>query len=676
MKRKFSGILILSICILCTLGLTACIDANEVLGTIGIHFHKYETGWTSDEYSHWHKCLNSGCDGTGGNKSVHADNDEDGFCDVCDRDMTKTHSHDYQWVNNHDGTHKKHCSVEGCNQPDINEGPHDFSASDICVCGANEADQEHKHDLELMPELKATCTKDGNYEYYVCSICKNLFWDSDGKIQAEPDDVIIKAGGHIDEDEDGACDVCGNIDWNSESFNLITRSAGTYGYDYLGTIGMGEALQSLYRSIGQAAETMHEDVEKDYEADEAFATISFENLGLSQDDALIVWKTFLDDHPLYYWFKIAFSGSGSTLKLFVEDEYLQGDVRKECNQLIYQKIQEYLTVVEEETSAYQIALGLHDKIILSIDYAYSSPSVPETAKWAHSIVGVFDGRGAVCEGYAKSFQLLLNLRGIENIMVTGTATNNEGQSEGHAWNLIKLDDGEWYWCDLTWDDMGKYRWGVSYQYFCVNDLQAVNWADSGNITTDETGEGIGGSPELLKTFVDNHLPFSPTGSGMSFLYKLPTRSQKVYKGLDHELILRDTFTVGDFQYAIAGYGTVQVIKVSATGDVVIPESVTYRGVKYKVISMGPLGSDKRFGAGEIFGKNVTSVTIPNTIVYIWGLVFYSTNLTEITYKGTVAEWGRVEMQEFWKNDTDLTVHCVGGDVVETGSARRDDYQSK
>ena len=46
-----------------------------------------------------------------------------------------THTHNYRWVNNGDGTHKQHCTNDGCEYPDINISSHDFT-SGACFCGA------------------------------------------------------------------------------------------------------------------------------------------------------------------------------------------------------------------------------------------------------------------------------------------------------------------------------------------------------------------------------------------------------------------------------------------------------------------------------------------------------------------------------------------------------------
>ena len=76
---------------------------------------------------------------------------------------------------------------------------------------------------------------------------------------------------------------------------------------------------------------------------------------------------------------------------------------------------------------------------------------------------------SVCEGYAKALQYLLSSAGIENVIVTGIATNNNGETENHAWNYVKIGSA-WYALDVTWDDPiiiggGKINDKIRYQYF-------------------------------------------------------------------------------------------------------------------------------------------------------------------------------------------------------------------
>ena len=44
-------------------------------------------------------------------------------------------------------------------------------------------------------------------------------------------------------------------------------------------------------------------------------------------------------------------------------------------------------------------------------------------------------------------------------------------SENHMWNNIKMDDGDWYNLDLTWDDTGD---AGSHSYFLVGSQTLVD----------------------------------------------------------------------------------------------------------------------------------------------------------------------------------------------------------
>ena len=58
------------------------------------------------------------------------------------------------------------------------------------------------------------------------------------------------------------------------------------------------------------------------------------------------------------------------------------------------------------------------------------------------------GGYGICLGYATTFQLLMDLAGVECITVVGASY---GSTSDHAWNLVRLE-GEWYAVDPTWND--------------------------------------------------------------------------------------------------------------------------------------------------------------------------------------------------------------------------------
>ena len=124
---------------------------------------------------------------------------------------------------------------------------------------------------------------------------------------------------------------------------------------------------------------------------------------------------------------------------------------------------------------YERELALHDWMIAWAEYdpgALSSGPRGEPIPHNDNPYGFLTGRKGICLGYATTFQLLMDLSGIECILVNGTAHDG---AEDHAWNLVRLD-GEWYAVDTTWDDpvtTGPVSAVIAYlyahQYFNVTD---------------------------------------------------------------------------------------------------------------------------------------------------------------------------------------------------------------
>ena len=111
--------------------------------------------------------------------------------------------------------------------------------------------------------------------------------------------------------------------------------------------------------------------------------------------------------------------------------------------------------VSKDKSDYDNVLALHDYLVANIQY----DSTNQTA-------GAYDAliKGtAMCKGYTESFKTLLDMMGVENMVVSGY-----GNGEAHVWNLVNLD-GEWYHIDVTWDDPLNGDGSVKHTYFNVDD---------------------------------------------------------------------------------------------------------------------------------------------------------------------------------------------------------------
>lgn len=94
--------------------------------------------------------------------------------------------------------------------------------------------------------------------------------------------------------------------------------------------------------------------------------------------------------------------------------------------------------VEEDMSDLDKIIYLHDTIVDMTDYQVLDSKTIFTAS------GVFVENKAVCAGYAKALNVLLQRVGLETSYVSSESLN-------HGWSYVKLD-GQWYHVDPTWDD--------------------------------------------------------------------------------------------------------------------------------------------------------------------------------------------------------------------------------
>ena len=89
---------------------------------------------------------------------------------------------------------------------------------------------------------------------------------------------------------------------------------------------------------------------------------------------------------------------------------------------------------------------IHDCIIDNLEYDQT-----QCATHTRNIYGSLIEKNVVCEGYAKVFKYLADGIGLPSMIVVGTATNSDNQTESHAWNYVKINE-KWYAIDTTWDD--------------------------------------------------------------------------------------------------------------------------------------------------------------------------------------------------------------------------------
>lgn len=104
--------------------------------------------------------------------------------------------------------------------------------------------------------------------------------------------------------------------------------------------------------------------------------------------------------------------------------------------------------VASDMSGYEKEEALYIWLSRSVRYDSSHNNSKGAPRTSYEPYGpLINGKG-VCLGYATTFQLLLNMAGVECITVTGASNL---MMNNHAWNMVRLN-GEWYCADPTWDN--------------------------------------------------------------------------------------------------------------------------------------------------------------------------------------------------------------------------------
>lgn len=193
-------------------------------------------------------------------------------------------------------------------------------------------------------------------------------------------------------------------------------------------------------------------------------------LTLSQDDSIDrCYHAVLKDHPEIFWvhnhekiYKTTYSDSDYCTftpgYIYIESEI------SEIQNAMEAGFQEVSSLIPADASDYEKVRIVYTYVIDNTQYQASDDD--------QSIAGVFWKKEAVCAGYAGAVQYLLERIGVPCIYVDGST---QGSTEGHAWNIVKLD-GEYYYVDATNGDQPDFLNGnaaqleehktIIYDYLC------------------------------------------------------------------------------------------------------------------------------------------------------------------------------------------------------------------
>ena len=162
---------------------------------------------------------------------------------------------------------------------------------------------------------------------------------------------------------------------------------------------------------------------------------------------------YLSPRKMYLNIETTTKGGDSTYNVYInsgsEANYLTEEFnsKQAIDQAIAQIEQVKNQIMQNKTgNTYEDIKMVHDYLVDTIQYDSSL-----SKQNIYNLYGALINKECVCEGYARSFKYLLDELNIPCVMVIGTATNSQGETENHAWNYVQLN-GNWYAVDTTWDD--------------------------------------------------------------------------------------------------------------------------------------------------------------------------------------------------------------------------------
>lgn len=219
-------------------------------------------------------------------------------------------------------------------------------------------------------------------------------------------------------------------------------------------ISLPASLNDVAKSNSNGKELIAEEFQNAWDA---FITDKSQYFYLDSSKVCLVTKTTTRGSSTNYEF---FIGKGNNSTYFTDDFKTKEDV-----ELAEKSIEKAKNEILKNATGnnYEKILYVHNWIVDNVEY--------DTKKGENTsnIYGALLNKTAICEGYARAFKYMLDELNIPCILVAGTAVDENGNTERHAWNYVYIKNN-WYAIDTTWDDPiiignGKVTDTIKYKYF-------------------------------------------------------------------------------------------------------------------------------------------------------------------------------------------------------------------
>ncbi len=267
---------------------------------------------------------------------------------------------------------------------------------------------------------------------------------------------------------------------------------------------------------------------------------------------------------------------------------------KTYDETAYAEVLGVLQSVPVDTESRLTAVtSIHDAVCAMLDYEEGDKS-----EKSYSLYNAVCGdHVVVCEGYAKMFLALCQIHDIPCVGVLGSVLINSVWTN-HMYNMVQMDDDEWYGVDTTWDDQDE----IVHTYLLA-----------GSDTVGFDGVAFGTS----------HVPEGLTP---------PPLSDDVYD----PAFVKYVFDTVDGTLTFSGNGAIPAGSESspwyafkdATASIVIGDGITSVGAKaffgFTNVRSVSIGADVASIGSKAFAycESLASLEIPGKVKTVGGYAFY------------------------------------------------------
>lgn len=286
---------------------------------------------------------------------------------------------------------------------------------------------------------------------------------------------------------------------------------------------LSDGQQALYDQLIGSVSEVYPDPDSEEELYKTRQVIVDDYL-LTSADIRVAAKALYDDHPDIFWlsstiYQLTDEVAGYTA-VQMRSIY-SPDTIAEMQKKVNAEANRFYSKVPSGLSEYGREKFVHDYIAERCEYDMEAAETNETSDRiteAYTVYGTLVDGKSVCEGYARTMQLLLCGLGVDCVGITGLGYDSDGKSELHLWNAVKLDS-DWYYVDPTWDDQSsEYN---RYQYFNLDGKTMSKDHQNSRTLSDLSENEINGDETFSSVAMNVFVPDCTATYYQYYIYECP-----------------------------------------------------------------------------------------------------------------------------------------------------------